>query len=99
MSEEFSKIARPSIILLAALTGLTALSIDMNLPAMPKLQEVFGAGTAAVISPVGEIKYGEQVITIAGGEVGPLARKYYSAITDIQYGRAEDPLGWIVPVV
>ena len=63
-----------------------------------KLKEVFGAGTAAVISPVGEIKYGDQVITIAGGKVGPIAKKYYTAITDIQYGRAEDPLRWIVQV-
>jgi MFS transporter, DHA1 family, multidrug resistance protein len=38
----------PSIILLAALTGMTALSIDMNLPAMPQLQQVFGAGVSAV---------------------------------------------------
>jgi branched-chain amino acid aminotransferase len=64
-----------------------------------KLQEVFGAGTAAVISPVGEIKYRDQVITIAGGEVGPVAQKYYNAITDIQYGKTEDQLGWIVNVV
>jgi branched-chain amino acid aminotransferase len=64
-----------------------------------KLQEVFGAGTAAVISPVGEIKYGDQGITVAGNEVGPVAQKYYNAITGIQYGRAEDELGWIVPVV
>jgi branched-chain amino acid aminotransferase len=77
------------------------ISIDelMQANANGKLKEVFGAGTAAVISPVGEIKYGDQVITIAGGEVGPVARKYYKAITDIQYGKAEDPLGWIVPVV
>jgi branched-chain amino acid aminotransferase len=39
------------------------------------------------------------VFTIAGGEIGPVAQKYYNAITDIQYGKAEDPLGWIVPVV
>ena len=63
-----------------------------------KLQEVFGSGTAAVISPVGQIKYGEQVITIGGGKVGPLAQRFYTTITDIQYGRAEDPQGWIVPV-
>jgi branched-chain amino acid aminotransferase len=77
------------------------ISIDELMEANSKgdLKEVFGAGTAAVISPVGEIKYGDQVITIAGGEVGPVARKYYNAITDIQYGKAEDPLGWIVPVV
>jgi branched-chain amino acid aminotransferase len=76
------------------------ISIDelMQAHASGKLQEVFGAGTAAVISPVGEIKYGDQVITIAGGEIGPVARKYYNAITDIQYGRAEDILGWIVAV-
>jgi branched-chain amino acid aminotransferase len=76
------------------------ISIDelMQAHASGKLQEVFGAGTAAVISPVGEIKYGDQVITIAGDEVGPVARKYYNAITGIQYGKADDPLGWIVPV-
>jgi branched-chain amino acid aminotransferase len=76
------------------------ISIDelMEANAKGKLQEVFGSGTAAVISPVGEIKYGDQVITIANGEVGPVARKYYNAITDIQYGKAEDPLGWMVPV-
>jgi branched-chain amino acid aminotransferase len=76
------------------------ISIDelMQAHASERLQEVFGAGTAAVISPVGEIKYGDQVITIAGGQVGPVAQKYYNAITGIQYGKAEDPLGWIVAV-
>lgn len=76
------------------------ISIDalMQAHADGKLQEVFGSGTAAVISPVGEIKYGDQVISISGGEVGPVALKYYNAITDIQYGKAEDPLGWVVQV-
>ena len=37
------------------------------------LQEIFGSGTAAVISPVGELKYGDDVITVGGGKVGPLA--------------------------
>ena len=76
------------------------ISIDelMQAHASGKLQEVFGAGTAAVISPVGEIKYGDQVMTIAGGEVGSVAQKYYDAITGIQYGKTEDPLNWIVPV-
>ncbi len=63
-----------------------------------QLREVFGSGTAAVISPVGQIKYGDQVITINDNQTGPVAQKYYNAITDIQYGKAEDPLGWIVPV-
>jgi branched-chain amino acid aminotransferase len=76
------------------------ISIDelMDAHASGKLQEIFGAGTAAVISPVGEIKYGDKVIAIGAGEVGPVAKKYYKAITDIQYGQAEDPMGWIVPV-
>jgi branched-chain amino acid aminotransferase len=63
-----------------------------------RLKEVFGSGTAAVISPVGQIKYGDQVITINDNQTGPVAQKFYNAITDIQYGKAEDPLGWVVPV-
>ncbi len=63
-----------------------------------RLKEVFGSGTAAVISPVGQIKYGDQVITINDNKTGPVAQKYYNAITDIQYGKAEDPLAWVVPV-
>jgi branched-chain amino acid aminotransferase len=76
------------------------ISIDelMEAHTAGRLQEVFGAGTAAVISPVGEIKYGEKVITIADNQVGPVAKKYYDAITGIQYGKSEDPLGWIVAV-
>jgi branched-chain amino acid aminotransferase len=48
---------------------------------------------------VGQIKYGDQVITINENQTGPVAKKYYKAITDIQYGQAEDPMGWIVEVV
>jgi branched-chain amino acid aminotransferase len=60
-----------------------------------KLQEIFGSGTAAVISPVGEIKYGDTVITVGSGKVGPMANKFYKTISDIQYGRIEYPKGWI----
>ena len=63
-----------------------------------RLQEVFGCGTAAVISPVGTLKYGEQVITVADGQVGNVASRLYKALTDIQYGRAEDTFGWMEPV-
>jgi len=63
-----------------------------------RLKEVFGSGTAAVISPVGQIKYGDQVITINANRTGPVAQKYYTAITDIQYGRAEDSLEWVVKI-
>ncbi|MFW5853721.1 MAG: branched-chain amino acid aminotransferase [Thermodesulfobacteriota bacterium] len=60
--------------------------------------EVFGTGTAAVISPVGKIKCGDDVITIHNNEVGPITQRFYDTLTDIQYGRAEDPLGWIEKV-
>jgi len=51
-----------------------------------------------VISPVGEIKYGEKVITVGDGKVGPIASRFYSELTNIQYGKTEDPTGWIEPL-
>jgi branched-chain amino acid aminotransferase len=60
-----------------------------------RLTEIFGSGTAAVISPVGELAYGDRVITIGDGGVGPLAQKFFDAIKAIQYGESDDPMGWI----
>ncbi|GHU87616.1 branched-chain-amino-acid transaminase 1 [Clostridia bacterium] len=58
-----------------------------------RLTETFASGTAAVISPVGKLHYnGEDIKT--GDGVGPVARKLYDALTDIQWGRAEDKFGW-----
>jgi branched-chain amino acid aminotransferase len=76
------------------------ISIDeiIDAHAAGSLKEAFGSGTAAVISPVGEIKYGDKVITINDNQTGPIAQKLYDAITGIQYGKADDPLGWVVPV-
>ncbi len=97
-------ITRDSVLALARHWGLPvserAISIDEVFSAHESgaLTEVFGAGTAAVISPVGELKYGDRSITIGSGKVGPMAEKLYKSLTDIQYGRSEDPLGWIVPV-
>ena len=94
-------ITRDSVITMAKKWGIKVsekqISIDALIDAHDsgKLQEIFGTGTAAVISPVGEMKYGERVINIDGGKVGPMANKFYKAITDIQYGRTEDAIGWI----
>lgn len=63
-----------------------------------KLNEAFGTGTAAVISPVGELKYGDVVMDINGGKIGPVSQRLYDTLTDIQWGRAEDPFGWRVTV-
>lgn len=62
------------------------------------LQEIFGSGTAAVISPVSHLAWKDEILAVGAGGVGPVAQKLYDTITDIQYGRAEDPFGWIVPI-
>jgi branched-chain amino acid aminotransferase len=64
-----------------------------------KLEEAFGSGTAAVISPIGKIVYGDKSSIVSGGEIGPLAKKLYDYLTGIQWGRIEDPFGWTVKVV
>ncbi len=76
------------------------ISIDevMGAHASGHLKEIFGSGTAAVISPVGELKYGDKVIKVGDGGVGPLSRKFFDTISAIQYGRAQDPFGWVEPV-
>jgi branched-chain amino acid aminotransferase len=58
------------------------------------LKEVFGTGTAAVISPVGEIQYGDHRIIINEGKIGGLSQKLYDEITGIQYGEKSDKYGW-----
>ncbi|TYQ15443.1 UNVERIFIED_CONTAM: branched-chain amino acid aminotransferase [Acetivibrio alkalicellulosi] len=62
------------------------------------LIEAFGTGTAAVISPVGELSWNEKTIIINNGEIGELSSKIYSTITGIQYGNICDNFGWIVEV-
>jgi len=62
------------------------------------LEEVWGTGTAAVISPVGELAYKGERLVINGGRIGALTQKLYDAIVGIQYGTAPDPRGWTVPV-
>lgn len=60
------------------------------------LREMFATGTAAVISPVGKIHYKGKDIVIGDGNTGELSQKLYKEITDMQYGRKEDPFGWMV---
>ncbi len=94
-------ITRYSVISLAKKWGMNILerkiSIDEVFKAHEdgKLLEVFGSGTAAVISPVGEIRYGERNISIGDGTPGETSMKFYNALTDIQYGKAEDQENWI----
>ena len=62
------------------------------------LEEVFGTGTAAVVSPVGSLVYEEQRVQVADGGIGPLTRRLYDTLTGIQWGRLPDAHGWVCPV-
>ena len=63
-----------------------------------KLEEVFGTGTAAVVSPVKELRWKEKVAYISDGKIGPLTQKLYDTLTGIQWGKIPDEKGWITPV-
>ena len=58
------------------------------------LEEAFGSGTAAVISPIGELSYGGKDYVVSGGKIGPVAQDLYDTLTGIQWGRVKDPYGW-----
>ena len=62
------------------------------------LEEVWGTGTAAVVSPVGKLRYMDDVMTIGDGGIGELTQKLYDELTGIQWGKREDPYGWRIEV-
>jgi len=61
-----------------------------------KLEECFGTGTAAVISPVGKLRYIDDVMIINNNEIGELSQKLYDTLTGIQWGKCEDDFGWTI---
>jgi len=63
-----------------------------------KLEEVFGSGTAAVISPVGKLRYKDEVFTIGDGTIGEYSQRLYDFITGVQTGKVEDEFGWRMKV-
>jgi branched-chain amino acid aminotransferase len=63
-----------------------------------KLTEVFATGTAAVISPVGELCWSDRKITINDNKIGELSQKLYDELSGIQQGKNEDKYGWTVEV-
>ena len=63
-----------------------------------KLEECFGTGTAAVISPVGKLRYVDDVMVINNNEIGEVSQKLYDTLTGIQWGKREDDMGWTVEV-
>lgn len=61
-----------------------------------ELEEAFGTGTAAVISPIGELNWQDEVLIINEGNTGELSKKLYDTLTGIQMGKLADPLNWMV---
>ncbi|MDR2939618.1 MAG: branched-chain amino acid aminotransferase [Clostridiales bacterium] len=63
-----------------------------------KLEEAFGTGTAAVISPIGEFSMGGEKVSINNGKIGSLSQKLYDNLTGVQYGAIEDHFNWITTI-
>lgn len=99
-----SGITRKSVIEIAKSWGMKVserrISIDEVSDAFDKglLKEVFGSGTAAVISPVGHLRYQDKVMIINDGKIGSVSQKMYDTLTGIQWGKIEDTFGWTVEV-
>lgn len=60
------------------------------------LEEAWGTGTAAVVSPIGELAMAGKKVTVSGGKIGEITQKLYDELTGIQWGRVADPHGWIM---
>ena len=97
-------ITRDSLLRLAPALGFEAAEERMDIFEVladiesGAITEVFGCGTAAVISPVGVLELKGKQYPINGQEPGPVAKRLFDELTGIQYGRREDPFGWIIPV-
>lgn len=63
-----------------------------------KLDEVFGTGTAAVISPVGHLKWNDKIMTVNDNKIGKVSQMLYDTMTGIQWGTIPDEFGWIFPL-
>jgi branched-chain amino acid aminotransferase len=96
-----SGITRDSIIQLAKDWGITVRerSIDIHevIDAVKSgaVKEMFGSGTAAVVSPVGSVSYRNESFTVHDGNVGEWSQKFYDEIVGIQYGEKQDRFGWV----
>ena len=76
------------------------ISIDelMKAAAEGSLEEAFGTGTAAVISPIGELAYEDKVVVINNNQIGEVSRKVYDVLTGIQTGKLKDEFHWTITV-
>ena len=72
------------------------LSVDELAKALEEgsLEEAWGCGTAAVVSPIGELCYKDKVYVINDGKIGKITQSLYDTLTGIQWGKIEDTFGW-----
>ncbi len=63
-----------------------------------KLEEAWGCGTAAVVSPIGELCYKGKKYPVNNGEIGQVTQMLYDTLTGIQWGKLEDTFGWTYPI-
>ena len=94
-------ITRMSVLELGKHWGLKVserrVSIDEILKGLKdgSVTEIFGSGTAAVISPVGVLSYKGEEYQLGNGETGPITSRFYEQLTGIQYGKVADPFDWV----
>lgn len=94
-------ITRMSLLEMAADIGIEPLEEKITIDEVVtgieagRVTEVFGAGTAAVISPVGKINYNNKEYVLNNNQTGPWAQKFFDTLTDIQYGEIEDKYNWV----
>jgi branched-chain amino acid aminotransferase len=97
-------ITRDCAIRLAAHWGIQVEERRISMPEVlaaheaGELLEIFGSGTAAVISPVSELVFQGRSLIINQGRIGDWTQRLFETLTGIQYGKMEDPFGWTVPV-
>lgn len=97
-------VTRDSVIQLAKHWGISVqerpIAMDEVIDAVKSgaMKEIFGTGTAAVISPVGELSFKEESFRVQDGGVGEWSQKFYDEIIGIQYGEKEDKFGWVYRV-
>ena len=73
------------------------ISVDELIEALEngKLEEAWGCGTAAVVSPIGRLMYRDVEYTVNGEKIGEVTQKLYDILTGIQWGKIEDEFGWV----
>lgn len=97
-------ITRDSIIKLLKSQGVNIVERKISVKEIFKahkkgqLLEVFGAGTAAIVSPIGYLEYQGQGITINNGETGDMTKEVFDKVYGIQTKKYPDPYGWVVDV-